>query len=502
MATNTRKIGVHPKTKLPFCLICFICVFIAVTSYVNLRLDLSSFITRESSTSLGLGKESATSSTASTSHSAVDDEAYLKWLQEARFQSLNLSSIEEPFRILYRAMCGLGHQLGRLSSAYHLAMLYRIPRVWPTENPVCGGTIFTIYNHLIGEGQLIIDVPFFGESNLFRDRSLFSSLPHGWPNLKLLTDNNRTSATTPKRDINLNNEVPGYGHAIDNLWPSQGYLYEQNFYGKEQTDYQMYHQLMLLFEHRHNVRIQNFLERTRFNEHTAFGFHVRTGNGEGGDFKRKGRGMNDVEGWLKNVVHLLCDYKDKHSHYFTKKPLMVYVGTDTGSVVHKLQAASNATCHIPFVSSDQTFFEEGNSVTWSHKYDDNTKCLKGWEDMFLDMYLFTRCNSVIAGTYSSFTQTAPLSFIMQKAKQWNEKHHRVNHPHYFCDVGVDGRRIDCATTLTEWLRQTPHMTWGEVNATKQSMKHEITFPLLNQGKGIAGLFEGTLMMDVNRSETS
>lgn len=486
--------------------IAYAIMILAIPSLLNLQVPLNRYRSDRSS------KNSPV--TFSPGHSAVlDDEAYLRWLQEARFQSLNLSSTEEPVWLRYRAMCGLGHQLGRLSSAYHLAMLYQIPRVWPTENPVCGGTIFTIYNHLIGEGQLMVDVPFFGEdNNLFRNRSLFSPLPPGWPNLKL--DNNRT-ATSPKRGIDLNNEVPGYSLARYMIWPSEGYLYEQNFYGKDQTDYQMYHQLMLLFEHKHKTRIHRVLENTRFNEHTVFGLHVRTGNGETGDFKRKGRGMNDLEGWIKNVVHLLCGYQDNHSHYFTKKPLMVYVGTDTGSVVHKLQqAASNATCHIPFVSSDQGFFEEGGSVSWSHKYHDNDECLKGWEDMFLDMYLFTRCNSVLAGTYSSFTQTAPLSFIMYKAKQWQQQqqpqpqqeqggneektHHNLPHPHYFCDVGLDGRRMDCATTLIEWLRQTPHMTWGSVNATKQSMKHEITFPLMEQGNVIAHLFEGTpySMMDV------
>ena len=248
---------------------------------------------------------------------------------------------------------------------------------------------------------------------------------------------------------------------------------------------------MLLFEHKHKARIQKVLEATRFNEHTVFGLHIRAGNGETGDFARKGRGMKDLDGWVARVVLLLCDYEQKHSHYFTKKPLMVYVGTDTGSVMQKLRAASNKTCEIPFVSSDQTFVEEGKSVTWNLGYDDQDKCLKGWEDMFLDMYLFTRCNSVMAGTYSSFTQSAPLSFMMHKAKQQQLQQQGEGdeqHPHYFCDVGVDGNRMDCASTLIEWLNRTTSMTWGVLNATKQRMKHEIMFPVLEGGGAIAQAF--------------
>ena len=476
--------------------LCFTILFIAL---FNLRLHLSHFTIGESTslrTELTVGFHN---------NDPADEASYLKWLEAARHQSTNLTLEEEPIRLMYRAMNGLGHQLVRLSSAYHLAMLYRIPRVWPTENPVCGGTIFTLFTHLIGPGQLIVDIPFFGDDNLFRNQSLFP-LPHGWPDLSLVNETDFHSSRigdsqviTLKRDVNLNNEVPGYSHSKGRLWSTEGDLYENNFYGKQQTDYQMYHQLMLLFEHKHKTRIEEVLKMTKFESHTVFGLHVRSGNGESGDFQRKNRGMLDLDGWLTRAVHLFCDYRDKNSHYFTKKPLMIFVGTDTGSVIPKLHVLSKATCQIPFVSAEQAYPEEGQSVTWSKRYNDGEKCLKGWEDMFLDMYFFTRCNSVMAGTYSSFTQSAPLSFIMHKAKlQLVKGHHHRLHPNFFCDIGVDGQRMDCATTLVEWLRQTPNMTWGNLTARKQAMKHEITFPLI--GVGPIGAFEGTLMMDTTKQK--
>ncbi len=77
--------------------------------------------------------------------------------------------------------------------------------------------------------------------------------------------------------------------------------------------------------------------------------------------------------------------------------------------------------------------------------------------------------SVIAGTYFSLTQSAPLSFMMHKAKQALQ-HKQVDgneqfHLYYFCDVSADGNCIDCATTtLIDWLDQTSrNMTWGALN---------------------------------------
>ena len=137
--------------------------------------------------------------------------------------------------------------------------------------------------------------------------------------------------------------------------------------------------------------------------------------------------------------------------------------------------------------------------------------------MILDMFVFTRCNTVLGGTYSSFTQSAPLSFIMHKARQQqkqqqqqkqeqrqnDEQNHQPqqennsSHPHYFCDIGVDARRIDCSTTITEWLHLSPSMTWGDTKARKQTMRHEITFPNLRRPtREIVQTFSGSLLMEM------
>lgn len=294
--------------------------------------------------------------------------------------------------------------------------------------------------------------------------------------------------------------------------------YDTN-YGKNVTDYQVYKQLMALFYHKHKDRIQQVTNATRFYDHTVFALHIRTGNGEKGDFTDKGRDIKDLDMWIHNVMKLLCDYRndDDNTHLFSKKPLMIYVGTDTGSVIPKLQKASNALCGsgskngtvpvpIPIVSAAQEYPEEGKSVSFLQKHK-GQKCLESWESMFLDMYLFTQSNSVIAGSYSSFTQSAPLSIVFEKARlrarmmakmkmkmkeegqQHNNKGNNTSninnnsnngHPHYFCNVGKRGDSMDCFDNFRGWLAFEPAGRFGNWNsipgATLEGVTVEVQFP--------------------------
>jgi hypothetical protein len=140
---------------------------------------------------------------------------------------------------------------------------------------------------------------------------------------------------------------------------------------------------------------------------------------------------------------------------------MIFVGTDTGSVVPKLQVISNLMCKIPIVSAAQKYPEEGKSVSFLKKHhrgeNKERNCLESWESMFLDMYLFTQSNSVIAGAYSSFTQSAPLSYIFEKAKHNKDLGNgdagdADHHPHYFCEAGTAGDYMDCYDNVRGWLK--------------------------------------------------
>lgn len=430
-----------------------------------------------------------------------EQDEYLKWLLKERKRSLNLTASgveEQPLTLYFRGMSGLGHQLLRLSSAYHLAMLYKIPRIWPTENPVCGGSIFTIFDHLIGEGQIMVNVSFLRPNNLYEASLPF---PRSFPNLTFFNENELSLDQRDQliRKANINNEVAGYGHPSNpyGIWDRSTLdtILKNALYYKDLTDYQLYHQLMLLFQHQHKDRIEEVMNQTRFNEHTVFALHIRTGNGEQGDFSVKRRNIKHLDKWMVNVIDLFCDYRTSHAHYFEAKPLMIFVGTDTGSVIPKLQNISSQHCQIPIVAADQAYPEDGKSVSFKYRYDDDLLCLKGWENMFLDMYMFTKCNSVIAGSYSSFTQAAPMSFVLHGGKSNSYK--LARHPHLFCQLGPHGNRMDCFDNIKDWLKGIPKVTWGDGGAPKQPIRHEVTFPnkyASRANKELRQLFQGTALM--------
>ncbi len=171
-------------------------------------------------------------------------------------------------------------------------------------------------------------------------------------------------------------------------------------------------------------------------------------------------------------------------------------------VISKLRAASEASCRIPFVSAEQAYPDEGRGVSFHQSYEveegkPNEQCLRGWVDQFLDMYMFTRCDAVVAGMYSSFTQAAPLSYMLRKSRDQgaSSPRHDDAHPHYFCDVGATGTRIDCASTLKGWLDAEPNMTWGNSNARKQARREEMHFPaIMRRDTDITKLSKGTAML--------
>lgn len=419
-------------------------------------------------------------------------EDHLVWFQEQRKAALNLTAEEEPLKLHYRAMAGLGHQFNRMAAVYHLSKIYKIPRIYVTSNPVCGGDLFTIYDHLIGQGPLMVDLPFSALGEV--------KIPYTFPNLTMADTStmSKESLASLKRCPNINNNVPSYIQPPKSMKSSTPYIQElvKDFHGKESTDYEFYQQIMLLFKDKHQDRIQEVLSGTKFTEHTVFALHVRTGNGEKGDFLSKKRNIEDLDKWVQNVMTLFCSYSETFQEdYFTEKPFMIFVGTDSSMVVTKLQDASSATCKVPVVSTAQEYPEEGSGVSFAKKYDDQEKCLKGWENMLLDMYLFTLCNTVIAGQYSSFTQGAPLSYIFQKSK----KNPGLSgaHPHYYCELGKEGDALECFDNLKKWMLRERRSFFGNLKFERQNRFVEIQFPWIREMQVLKEIFAGTALRPRN-----
>jgi hypothetical protein len=52
--------------------------------------------------------------------------------------------------------------------------------------------------------------------------------------------------------------------------------------------------------------VASYKERSTFSQYTVIGLHVRAGNKERGDFKRKKRNIPNIEKWMVNVGKLLA----------------------------------------------------------------------------------------------------------------------------------------------------------------------------------------------------
>ena len=430
-------------------------------------------------------------------HNFHDDE-YLNWLDNERMRKIPL-----PITIYYRCQSGLGHQLTRLAAAYHLALLYKIPRIFPTSNPMCGDNIFTIHNYLLGPyntsreivAPLLVDVP-YSDNNIFLKNSTLFRLPAKFPNLTITVPTVESQAL--RSGVNLNNEVEGYQHFFYRAQYDR--IIQNEFWGKDKSDYQLYSQFMGIFSRQHSDRVKMIMEETQFQQHTVFGLHIRAGNGETGGFVSQRRTIKDLDNWMIKIIDVLCAYRQLNSHYFNKYPLMLYLATDTASVVPKIQSISNEKCSIPIVSADQAYPEEGAGVSflaYAGQRVNQTRCLNGWRDMVLDMFMMTQCNTVIAGTYSSFTQTAPLSYVFHKAKIYNNQitNSSTIHPHYFCEMGISGDRMDCFDNLSSWIKNDPAVVSGNLNAEQQFRRIEIKFPSDDKTStaSITKLFENTLL---------
>jgi hypothetical protein len=174
--------------------------------------------------------------------------------------------------------------------------------------------------------------------------------------------------------------------------------------------------------------------KEHFESKTVIGIHVRAGNGEGGDFVRKGRTIENPAAWVRQVSQLLQDFLQRQKHPI--QPPLVYVATDTPSMVslfrQELEPASIPVLELPqqgrreegqgvlFGVSDKVHNKDGNAE------DDYSSCLQGWTDTLMDMFLLSHADVVVAAKPSSFSQTAPMSLT------FGNKNRKL--PQAYCEV--------------------------------------------------------------------
>jgi hypothetical protein len=294
--------------------------------------------------------------------------------------------LEKLSSVDFYACCGLGHRLVRMSQAAYIARErnFSVRSFWGwcgEQNPV------EVFSYLFR--------PYYA-----------TEVPH---------------VRSGNQVLPFYNEVPGFRAIARNGTKSDATCPCNT--DKIDSDLELYQSLRTRF--RGSARMNDFV-REHFVNATVVGIHVRTGNGEVGDFEQKGRDISDPDLWVHQVCTLLQGlWQLEH----LKKPPIVFVATDSPSMVARFRNELTSI-NVPVYDLPQSERrKEGEGVLFGTSakvyntaenkslIDDSTSCLQGWSDTITDMLLLSHADIVVASRPSSFVQTLPMSLAFGKPKQ-------------------------------------------------------------------------------------
>ena len=370
--------------------------------------------------------------------------------------------LEDIPSVDYYACCGLGHRLIRMSSAAYIARMehFELRSFWGW----CGEKIsqpVEVYSHLfhpqsckellqqykMGSGSTNINgytnqtiIPFYNEVPGFRP--IIRHGRGGSDEVMTTTNSDHEGGDDEDSSSSNNNKCPCHVNKI-------------------QSDYEFYSSLRKRYRDI-DGRVKYYLEKYfHGNDSFVIGIHVRAGNGEIGDFERKGRNIANPTIWVSNVVDALLQFIDEQqrqpqhydtqeetAEYVVRRPIL-YVATDTPSIIDLFRnEIKQRQQHQPKDSNNDSIFplvidlpqperpKEGQGVLFGEsakvhnkgsvavsgnnnssttdqddveEEDDSVVCLQNWRDTIADMILLSYSDVVIAGTPSSFSQTLPMS---------------------------------------------------------------------------------------------
>lgn len=293
------------------------------------------------------------------------------------------------------------------------------------------------------------------------------------------------------------NEVPGFNFLVRQPTTDVSTCPCQQ--DKIDSDFELYTSLSDRFRNRD--RVEDYVT-THFTNKTVIGIHVRAGNGEVGDFERKGRGIDNPNEWVQHVVDMIHQFASQHHEMTQNKEIIIYVASDTPSMItlfrNKFKHVDISVLEAPsagrreegqgvlFGESDKVHNKRGSD----DEQDDYTSCLDGWTDTLTDMFLLSRADVVIAGKPSSFSQTLPMSIAFGTER-------RTSYPP-FCEMipqfeqqSVNGSyvwqetlpKLQCYESYLDWCCN--HSTWikfrhvGPMGHVKIHSKEFIKFPQPN-----------------------
>lgn len=69
------------------------------------------------------------------------------------------------------------------------------------------------------------------------------------------------------------------------------------------------------------------------------------------------------------------------------------------------------------------------------------------------------------------------------------------HPHYFCEMGISGDRMDCFDKLSSWIKNVPAIASGNLNSTKHRHRIIVELPIDDNSSNasITKLFENSIL---------
>jgi hypothetical protein len=193
---------------------------------------------------------------------------------------------------------------------------------------------------------------------------------------------------------------------------------------------------------RNKEQVDEFVE-SNFANRTFVGLHIRAGNGEKGDFVDKNRMIKNTDEWVDRISENICNMTS-----FWEKPPLLYIATDTPSMVGKFRDALAGVMNV--TSFPQQRAQEGESVFFGERgvehtaVRDKNKCLNGWDAMIKDMLILSHADVVVAARPSSFTQTLPMSLVLDKPKE--SRSVMLS----FCEVNLAGTEMRCFEDYMEW----------------------------------------------------
>jgi len=295
--------------------------------------------------------------------------------------------------------CGLGHRMTRLVNAAHLAsqLNFALRVFWD----FCPGDV-EVFHH------------FFGPQ----------------PREEMLRIN--TTGTV----LRVNNEVPGYRKLIREGPKAPCKC------TSDKVDFDAKFYMGLRNRFRNKPEVDSFV-KANFADFIVVGLHVRAGNGEQGDFSEKNREIKDENIWVhrisKNIRNMTRGWK---------RPPLVYLATDTPSMVQRFRAALAGVMNVTHFPQQRA--EEGHGVFFGERGIESnvtrvqSSCLAGWDAAIKDMLILSHADVVVAARPSSFTQTLPMSIVLQRDNQ------EPDSMLPFCESNIAGTELRCFKDYLDW----------------------------------------------------